>query len=179
MHHHIGIALPTAAHHQNPPLPTMALLCHGLGASCGARCLHMLPLIIAHRSNSSREIGQVPLKEPLRASLVKHEEPWVCWENRKPSDWPNVAQAPSFLIPSSATHNAHNTYTPTIMANGWQGAIRMVSETPPTNTHGDFHLLRKATWWSSIFTFCSSPTCTFWSLRMCKKRYEIEILKLL
>ena len=29
-------------------LPIMALLCHGLGASCGARCLHMLPLITAH-----------------------------------------------------------------------------------------------------------------------------------
>ena len=37
----------------------------------------------------------------------------------------------------------------------------------------------KATWWLSIFTFCLSPACTFWSLRKCKKRYEIEILKLL
>ena len=92
-----------------PSLPTMALLCHGLGASCGARCLHMLPFITAHRSNSSRETGQVPLKEPLGASQVRHEESWVCWENMKPSDWPNVAQAPSFLMPSLVTHNAHNT----------------------------------------------------------------------
>ena len=87
----------------------MALLCHGLGLSCGARCLHMLPLITTHRSNLSRKIGQVPLKEPLGASLVKHEESWVCWENMKSSDWPNAAQAPSFLMPSSATHNASNT----------------------------------------------------------------------
>ena len=59
-----------------PTLPTMALLYHGLGATCGGvRCLHMLPLITTHRSNSSRETEQVPLKEPLGASLVKHEEP--------------------------------------------------------------------------------------------------------
>ena len=31
-----------------PSLPTMALVCDGLGASCGARCLQMLPLITAH-----------------------------------------------------------------------------------------------------------------------------------
>ena len=93
-----------------PTLPTMALLYHGLGATCGGvRCLHMLPLITTHRSNSSRETEQVPLKEPLGASLVKHEEPWVCWENIKPSDWLNAAQAPSFLMPPLATHNAPNT----------------------------------------------------------------------
>ena len=74
-----------------PPLPTMALLCHGFGASCRARCLHMLPLIIAHLSNSSRETGPVPYKELLGASLVRHEEPWVCCEIMKPSDWPNAA----------------------------------------------------------------------------------------
>ena len=61
-----------------PSLPTMTLLYHGLEASygaCGARCLHMLPLITAHQSNSSGETRQVPLKEPLGASLVRHEEP--------------------------------------------------------------------------------------------------------
>ena len=58
-----------------PSLPTMALLYHGLKASCGARCLHILPLITTHQSNSSRETGLVPFKEPLEASLVRHEEP--------------------------------------------------------------------------------------------------------
>jgi len=53
----------------------MALLYHGLGASCGAKCLHMLPLITAHRSNSTRETRQVPLKECLGASLIRYEEP--------------------------------------------------------------------------------------------------------
>ena len=92
-----------------PSLPTMALLYHGLGASRGARCLHMLPFITAHRSNSNRKSRQVLLKKPLGASLVRHEESWVCWENMKPSDWPNAAQAPSFLMPSSTTRNAPNT----------------------------------------------------------------------
>ena len=46
MHHLIGSAPPVAAQRQNPFLPTMALLCHGLGASCGARCLYMLPFIM-------------------------------------------------------------------------------------------------------------------------------------
>ena len=91
-----------------PSLPTMALICHGLRASCGARCLHMLPFITAHWSNSSKETRLIPLKEPLGASLVRHEKPWVCWENIKPSDWFNASQAPLFLIPSSATHNAPN-----------------------------------------------------------------------
>ena len=58
-----------------PSLPTIALLCHGLGALRGAKCLHMLPLITTHRSNSSRKIGLVLLKEPLGASLVRHEGP--------------------------------------------------------------------------------------------------------
>ena len=58
-----------------PSLPTMALIYYGLGASCGARCLHMLSLITVHRFNSSREIGLVPLKEPLGASLVRYKEP--------------------------------------------------------------------------------------------------------
>ena len=58
-----------------PSLPAMAHFCHSLEASCGARCLHMLPLITTHRSNSSREIGQVPLKEPLEALLVGRKEP--------------------------------------------------------------------------------------------------------
>ena len=80
---------------------------------------------------------------------------------------------------SNLHSQTHLPYTPTIFANRRQGAIGMVPETPPTNTHGDFHLLRKATWWLSIFTFCSSPASTFWSLRKCKKRNEIEILKLL
>ena len=109
MHHHIGSASLAVACHQNPSLPTMALLCHGLGASCGVRCLHMLPLITAYRSNSSRETWQVPLKEHLEASLVRHEEPWVCWENMKPCDWLNAAQAPLFLMPSSTTSKAPNT----------------------------------------------------------------------
>ena len=61
-----------------PSLPTMALLCHGLGASSGARCLHMMRFIIAHKSNSNRETGQVPLKESLGASLIRHEELEVC-----------------------------------------------------------------------------------------------------
>ena len=92
---------------EKPSLLTMAFLWHGLGASCEARCLHMLPLITAHRSNSSKETRLVPLKEGT--SLVRHEESWVCWENIKPSDWLNAAQAPPFLMPSLATHNAPNT----------------------------------------------------------------------
>ena len=86
---------------------------------------------------------------------------------------------PPFSLSSKLHSQTHLPYTPTILANGRQGAIGMVPKAPPTNTHGDFHLLRKATWWLSIFTFCLSPACTFWSLRKCKKRYEIEILKLL
>ena len=92
-----------------PSLPTRALLCHGLGASCGERCLHMLSLITAHQSNSSRETGLVPLKKPSGASLVRHKEPWVCWKNIKPNDWLNAIQELSFLMLSSATHNTPNT----------------------------------------------------------------------
>ena len=46
MHHLLGSAPSATVQYQNPSLPTMALLCHGLGASCGARCLHMLPLVM-------------------------------------------------------------------------------------------------------------------------------------
>ena len=38
------------------------LLYHGFGTSCRARCFHMLPLITAHRSNSSRETSRSPSK---------------------------------------------------------------------------------------------------------------------
>ena len=82
---------------------------------------------------------------------------------------------PFHLATSIHKWQTHLPYTLTILANGRKGAIRMVLEMPPTNTHGDFHLLRKATWWLSIFTFSSSPASTFWSLRKCKKRNEIEI----
>ena len=51
-------------------LPTMVPLCHGLGASCGGRCLHTLPPHPAYRSNSSNETGHVPLKEPIGALLI-------------------------------------------------------------------------------------------------------------
>ena len=54
MHHLIGLAPLVAAQHQNPFLPTMALLCHGLGASCGARCLYMLPFIMLITLNPVR-----------------------------------------------------------------------------------------------------------------------------
>ena len=46
MHHLIGLAPSATVQYQNPSLPTMALLCHGLGASCGTRCLYMLPFIM-------------------------------------------------------------------------------------------------------------------------------------
>ena len=56
--------------------------------------------------------------------------------------------SPSYppLSLSNLHSQTHLLYTPTIFANRRQGAIGMVPETPPTNTHGDFHLLRKATW---------------------------------
>ena len=62
MHHPIGSAPPAVAQHQNPSLPTMALLCHGLGASCGVRCLHMLPLIMLITLNLAWRPGLSPLK---------------------------------------------------------------------------------------------------------------------
>ena len=105
----------------------------------------------------------------------------------KTSEGQKIATSKHYLSPSypplSLSSNLHSQthlpYTPIILANGQQGAIEMVPKAPSTNTYGDFHLLRKATWWLSIFTFCSSPASTFWSLRKCKKRNEIEILKLL
>ena len=108
MHHHIKSTPLAAAHHHNhlcPPWPFYAMaLRHHVEQGASTCCpSSLLP------SNSSGETGQVPLKEPLGASLVRHEEPWVCWENIKPSDWPNATQAPSFFMPSSTTHNAPNT----------------------------------------------------------------------
>ena len=91
-----------------PTLPTMALLFHGLEASCGARCLHMLPPHTAHWSNSSKETRYVPFKEPLRALLIWHENLSICWKNINPNGWPNAAQASSFLVPLSATSKVSN-----------------------------------------------------------------------
>ena len=54
----------------------------------------------AHHFESSRETGLVPLKKQLRASLDRHEEPLVCWENIESSDRPDVAQALHFHMPS-------------------------------------------------------------------------------
>ena len=47
--------------------------------------------------------------KPLGTSLVRIEEPWVCWENMKSSDWPHATQASTFLMPSSAIMNSPNT----------------------------------------------------------------------
>ena len=62
MHHLIGLAPPVAAQHQNPSLLTMAFLYHGLGASCGARCLHMLPFIMLIILNSAGRPDLSPSK---------------------------------------------------------------------------------------------------------------------
>ena len=110
MHHHIGSATFVAAHHQNhlcPSWPFAMALGHHMEQGASTCCLSSL-IITTHRSNSSRETRLVPFKKSLGASLVRHEEPWVCWENIKPNDWLNATQAPSFLMPSSATHNAYN-----------------------------------------------------------------------
>ena len=62
MHHPIWSAPPAAAPHQNLSLPTMALLCHGLGASCGARCLHMLLLVMLITLNPTGRLCLSPSK---------------------------------------------------------------------------------------------------------------------
>ena len=62
MHHLIGSTPLAAAQHKNSSLPPMTFLCHGLGELCGARCLHMLPLIMLIILNPTRRPGLSPSK---------------------------------------------------------------------------------------------------------------------
>ena len=110
-HHHnsltlpcIQLLLPNIKIRLCPPQPSSVMaLGHHVEEGASTCCPHH-----AHHSESNRETKLVPLKEQLGASLDRHEEPLVSWENIEPSDWPDVVQALQFLMPSSATRKAPN-----------------------------------------------------------------------
>ena len=100
MHHLIGLAPPVAAQHQNPSLLTKAFLYHGLGALCGARCLHMLPFIMLIILNSAGRPNLSPSKSSQELHQICMRSHW-CVEKTQ-------SQVTRLMLPKHSNFSCHH-----------------------------------------------------------------------
>ena len=150
MHHPIGSAPPAATQHQNPSLPH-----HGypLPWPYGIMWSKVPPHTVSYHAyhfESNRETELIPLREQLRASLERHEELLVSWENIELSDWPAVVQALQFLMPSSSATKTPNNVShwnakwkaiQNTSQSNYIFVFRMSSQiNSPSETHGNYEM---------------------------------------
>ena len=135
-----------------------------------------------------RHSGSPPIQNSLVFSSFYADERHMA---HKTSEGKRHATSKHHFYPPLSLSNLHSQthipQTPTILTNGRQGAIRMVSEMPPTNTHGNKQQCYKGFAATVLLFFvflegngCFAGTNHSWDVLLCgfeKKRRGSSVRK--